>query len=323
MAAPQSGNLRAQALGLPTDERDLQAFLARRGLVVRDVARGAAPGTRRLAVGTVGAPRPTAVVSVPVEAAGSTGVDDEVRHVRELRRRLRPAMRDTVPSVLELIVIGENRAAVLSPAPGKGAEHGTDGRRARSRAVAVLAWLTMLWEDTAGPPAPVSLGRDAYDTLLARFARTQAAATTLGVLHRSRSALVGRHTPRTVSHGCLCPRHVRIGEGRVTEVDDWGVSRLGADPLCDLGGWVVATAGQRIEAVIDRDSRMGRSLHGLLAEGLRLQGLPASLWREVLVLSLAESAVAGLARDDAAPLDLLARVSRKLSGNHRQDGVMP
>ena len=112
-------------------------------------------------------------------------------------------------------------------------------RDARSRgpgsttahATAILEWLTALWEDTAGPDGPVDLGRDAVDGpdgdgLGDRPARHE----TLAMLDRSRSAVADFATARTSTHGCLCPRHVWISDGRVAGVDDWGLGDVPRRP---------------------------------------------------------------------------------------------
>jgi len=317
MSALRDSHLRPLELSPPvTGSGELHAFLAQYQLEVFDVSRGAGTGTRRLVVADPRTSMPTHVVAVAARAGGWAAVESEIRHLHELDHRLRPEMRATVPSVVRTVDVGGLPGAVLSAVPGTMQRAGSAQGTVRQHAAAVLAWLTMLWEDTAGPSGAVDLGREAYDDLLARFAGPRTAAATIGALHRSRSALAGAETARTVSHGCLCPDHVRISEGRVTGVDDWGMARFDQDPLRDLGGWVVSTAGPRIAAVLTGRSRTGRHLRDLMANGLGHWGLPGGLWRDVLVLALAEAAVAGLARDDTADLELLGMVSQELSRNH-------
>jgi len=297
-----------------TADLDLQGFLVREGLDVLGIVGGAAPGTRRLMVGDGKSQRTTNVVAVGSDASGWAAVESEMRHLRELDLRLRPSMRATVPAVVETIAVGADRGVVLSAVPcpdpsGTAKVQGTT----RERADALLEWLMMLWEDTAGPGGSVDLGREATETLLAMFAGSRAAAPTLGLLHRARSAVARADTASTSTHGCLCPRHVRISDGRVTGVDDWGLARFGHDPLRDLGSWVVASAGPRIGIVLTGRGRTGRTWRNLVADGLGYWDLSRALWRDVLLLCLAEDAVAGLARDDATALNLLTGLTRDVS----------
>jgi hypothetical protein len=58
-----------------------------------------------------------------------------------------------------------------------------------------------------------------------------------------------------------------------------------------------------------------------VADGLAYWGIPEALWRDVLLLCLAEAAVAGLARDDGTPLDLLTSLGRELFHTDQRRGV--
>lgn len=293
--------------------RSLQAFLAHGKLEVYDVRRGAGPGTRRLVVGETGSHQPTYVVSLATEARGGEFVDSEARHLRELGCRLRPRLLATLPAPLGSIEVGRSSGAVLSAVPGTRAEDARPPRNDLRHAGALLEWLTMLWEDTSARTAPVDVGARATQVLTDRFAGSRAAAPVLRRLEVAREALAGVTTPRTVSHGCLCPRHVRISSGTVVGVDDWGLARFDADPLSDLGGWVVASTGADLAAVLSGKGKAGRSSRDLLVRGLAHWRLPAARWRDVLLLCLAEAAVAGLARQDTSVFHLLTGLRQEIS----------
>jgi len=297
-----------------THAPDLQAFLRREHLVVLDIVRGAAPGSRRLLLGDAKDSRPTHVVAISSNDSGWASVDSELLLLGELGHRLRPAARDTVPAVVRTVKVGDDQGVVLTALPGMGSSPSREAPGSvGDRADAVLDWLFMLWQDTAGPDGPIDLGREACDVMLATFAESEGAAEMLRVVYRARSAVASASTPRTLTHGCLCPRHVRFGDGRVTGVDDWGLARFGQDPLRDVGTWVVASAGPRIGVVLTGGSRTGRTWQHMVAGALSYWGVPPRLWRAVIVLCLAEVAVAGLARDDITTLDLFTGLAREMS----------
>lgn len=301
--------------------RDLQQFLQRGNLEVFDVVRGAGPLTRRLVVGDAGTDRPTYVVGLAAETGGGDAVESESRHLRELARRLRPRLLATVPTPVGSIEVGRHVGAVFSAVPGTRVKSPRPRETDLRSPGAVLEWLTMLWEDTAGGTAPVEIGAAASDALTARFSRSLAAAPTLRTLESSRNALAGARTARTMSHGCLCPVHVHIRAGTVVGVDDWSLARFGADPLRDLGGWVVESAGSGLGSVMVARGKVARSLRDMLVRGLTYWGIPATRWRDVLVLCLAESAVSGLARNDASALQVLTGLSSEAIPDSRVDGV--
>ena len=148
----------------------MQAFLADRHVDVIDVARGAAPGTRRLVVGDKRTGRATHVVSVAVAPDAGARVEAEARHLEELRLLVRPALTMSLPSVVARVEVSGRPGLVLSAVPGVGPRGARSPAALMDEAIRVRAWLTMMWSDTAREPAPVDFGSQAYDVLLARFA---------------------------------------------------------------------------------------------------------------------------------------------------------
>jgi len=296
-----------------SEVRPLQAFLANRHVDVIDVARGAAPGTRRLVVGDKRTGRATHVVSVAVAPDAGARVEAEARHLEELRLLVRPALTMSLPSLVARVEVSGRPGLVMSAVPGVGPRGARSPAALMDEAIRVRAWLTMMWSDTAREPAPVDFGSQAYDVLLARFAGSRRAAVTLGALQRSRAALADRQIARVASHGCLCPRHVRVGDGGAVGADDWGRAALDADPLRDLGSWVVRAAGDGVEGVFAGRTGYARSLRDFVASGLAFWGISSRLWRDVIVLALAEAAVEGLEEQDATAMDRLSAVTHRLS----------
>lgn len=301
----------------------LQTFLSSGRLEIIDVARGAALGTRRLVVGKQQTSRPIYVVSAAISPDGEPQIEAEARHLVQLRHVVRPALRDTLPSIVGRVEVSDLSGVVLTAVPGLHTRSSGRPLPVVNETGPVLAWLTMLWSDTAGKTAPVEFGREAHDLLLDRFAGSRRAAAALGALDRSRTALADRETARTVSHGCLCPRHLRVRDGHTIGADDWGKASFGADPLRDIGTWVVRAAGPGIVGVFAGRTPYGRSLRDFVVAGLAYWGLSSRLWRDVLVVALAEEAVHRLEEKDGTALDLLNTISHGLSGRPTTERSRP
>jgi hypothetical protein len=301
--------------------RDLQGLLRDEGAEILDIRRGVAPGTRRLLVGRSGDHHPSHVVSVATVAESEAAVDRESRNLQEIRQIARPALLDTVPAVLEPIDSSGLAGLVLTAVPGlqvstpRPAHRGSGGD-----AVATLSWLQCLWQDTASVHTESTLGLAAGDDLVARYAGATDFAGTLGAVHRARSRLAAFVLPCTVGHGCLCPEHLFASDGVVTGVDDWSGSEIQADPLRDLGGWVVRSVGSALADVITLRNAVARTMRDFLMEGLRTWDIPTTRWRDLLLLTQAEIAVEGLRHGDSAAMDLLTKISRVLPRERNLNG---
>jgi len=255
------------------------------------------------------------VVPVAITAVGAPVVEAEARHLDELGRRVRPSVREALSSVVLRVAVGDLPGVVLTAVPGVATTGSPSPRGGAADAEAVLAWLSLLWADTSGSRAPVDVGREAYDLILARFAGSRRAAPALGALQHARAVLAENDVPRAVSHGCLCPQHLYVSEGRAVGVDDWGRARFDADPLRDLGSWVVRATGPDVGNVLGERTADGRAFRDFIAGGLDQLGLSPRLWRDVLVLALGEAAAEGLAGRDATALGLLTEVSQELDSS--------
>jgi hypothetical protein len=251
------------------------------------------------------------VVSLATTPEASDRVEAEALCVDDLHRRVRPALRETLPVVVGRVDVGGLPGVVFSAVPGLDPRTDRSRLKPAEQSGAVLAWLTALWSDTSGQTGLVDIGSEAHDSLLERYSKSPGAASALGALTRARAALAGQETPRTVSHGCLCPRHLLVADGGAVGVDDWGVASFGADPLRDIGTWVVRASGSGIGGVFAARSGPGRRLRDFVTGGLGYWGLPSRLWRDLLVLALAEAAVDGLAEQDSTAMELFATVSHR------------
>jgi len=299
--------------------RDLQGLLRDEHAEILDIRRGVAPGTRRLLVGRSGDHHPSHVVSVATVAESAAAVDRESRNLQEIRQIARPALRATVPTVIEPIDWSGLAGLAMTAVPGLHVSTPRPAHRSPGDAVATLDWLQCLWQDTASVHAASTLGLAAADDLVARYAGATDFAGTLGAVHRAQSRLAAFVLPRTVGHGCLCPEHVFASDGVVTGVDDWSGSEIQADPLRDLGGWVVRSVGSALADVITVRNAVARTMRDFLMEGLRTWDIPTTRWRDLLLLTQAEIAVEGLRHGDSAAMDLLTKISRVLPRERNPD----
>lgn len=291
---------------------DLQRFLTRNSLEVRDVRAGVVAGTRRLLLGSSSSGEPTRVVSMAGVADAVPAVEREARNLAALADQLPESVRETVGQVLDEVSADGRTAVVLTAVRGLSVKRGggADDRRA---AEAVLAWLRDLWSATAGAPAPVDLGKRALEELRARYAAVGGTPEMLETVQRSHGRLAEYSIPRVMTHGCLCARHAYTEGGVVVGVDDWTGS-ASSDPLLDLGSWVVRTRATELAEVLAGGARTatGRAQRDFVASGLEVWGIPAALWKDVLVLSRAELAVAALRDGDFGAMSALEQVTRKI-----------
>jgi hypothetical protein len=307
--------------------RDLSSFLARHGVEVLDVGGGASPRTRRLVLGHRGSPQPSHVVAVASGEESLGAIERESRHLGQLQAMLGPAALTTIPAVVERLDVSGQPALAMTAVPGLHVLSRSGAGIVRpvtvDQATAVLRWLEVLWQDTAGPDTEVTLGREAVDELVARYAGVTGVADTLGALHRARHRLAGLVVRGTMSHRCLCPDHVFVRHGVVTGVDDWGGSEVQSDPLRDLGGWLVRSVGPQLVDVMAARTTHFRALRDYVVDGLVTVGAPPVCWREVLLLTRTEIALDQLRAGDYGAVDSLARATRALPRDRARKGRRP
>jgi hypothetical protein len=302
------------------------SFLERTSLAVLDVIPGASADSRRLLVGSAS----TGVVSHAVAAGYGTtpaaAVDNEQRILTGLRVLLRPGLRRTVPRVVQRVELaaptpgpatGQVTGLVMAVARGRQPLGGTpQPNRTGSVLAAVDLWLGALWQDTAGTPAQVDLGAAATASVQTRYSGSTRLAPVLGPLRRARRNLAQFEVPRTLSHGCLCPRHIGFADRSVVGVDDWGLAEAAADPLRDLGRFAVEVAGRRLPEVVAGRTSYAVAMRGFVAAGLERNAVPRRLWRDVLVLSQVERAVQALDRGDLDGLAVLVATVHALPAKY-------
>ena len=186
----------------------------------------------------------------------------------------------------------------------------------------VARWLTDLHIATAQPPAPVELGHDVLQRLAERFAGVAAAARVRDRLAATADRFAEIRGPKTVVHGDFWMGNVLVEGGRVSGVVDWESADITGDPLRDVARFALSYA-----LYLDRGTRSGRRVRGhafaatewgagiryllfgtgwfpslarvFVVDAMERLGVDPALWRELLLLGVAEIA-AGADNDEWA-----------------------
>lgn len=264
---------------------NLSDVLAHEVAQVSDVRRAIRPHVRRLVLTDhTGTWRATAVVADT--AAASVGVEAERHLLGELRSHGADAVRAVLPRPLASAAYG-GRPVLLVSAPPPSAESAAVTRpRPREEAAAVLHWLRDWWEATGAGAGPSGFGCATTTALLV----AGVAPETLRAVDDAQARLRRLRVPQAAEHGCLCRDHVRFSSGDLAWVEDWGVGHLSGEPLRDLTGYALSMAGPDVAGAL-ASGELGGAIRHLLRGGLGCLHLPRRLWRDLLVLALAERVV--------------------------------
>ncbi|MGA9749299.1 MAG: hypothetical protein WBQ50_17735 [Nocardioides sp.] len=294
--------------------RVLEELLLQQRLVIVDVIAGAGPGTRRLFLGDGRNSGLRLAVSIAHAAGGDEAVAHEAKALTRLDEVLPERLAGSVPQIREW-VLGprESRALVVSAVPGLPSTSQPPRRTASTRQSldALLDWLGTLWDVTVGPPIGSELGRDPVDLALSRYRGAAKVRPAIGTLLRARGRLAQLEVVSAMTHGCLCAKHVFIGDGRVG-VDDWGLATSHGDPLRELGRYAVDMTDHRLPEVFESRTRFAAHVRRGVCSGMELLDAPTKLWRDVLLLAHFEVALTELGRGDASRLSLLHEAVRVL-----------
>lgn len=326
MTSPPPGRAAARSDGPTRPTHDLEplpTFLARRQLQVVDVVPAAVPAGRRLLVGRPERQRHVLSIAVADAGAASVVLDHEEAVLGGLRSRLDAEMVRTVPHVVQRVQASPTAVGLVVTAPQDKdpivpePRRPMRGRQRKEPAPVVLeavgTWLDKLWQQTVeGEPVPAAVGAAGARWLLDLYPPISRTAVGLDDLLRAQRAMGSQLVPRTVVHGCLCPRHVRMSHGRVVAVEDWGLGSLGSDPLIDLGGFAVRYAGNRLGDALAGRSAFGKAVRGFVSTGLDRVGVPTRMWRDLLMLAQLDRAYRAATRGDADPSLLISMLVRVL-----------
>jgi hypothetical protein len=322
----------------PRASPDLAALLERPGTVAVLLA-GSRDPNAKVTIALLDRFGPDLVLKVPTTPVAADAVRREGGLLVELRERRLGELAGTLPGPLGYLPVGGLPALVTTALPGTPMSvryhawrHTARPRTVRADFAAAGCWLARLHSATAGPAEPVTLLADALDACAGRFPEP-------GVALRRRldgvAARLARYTtPRTVVHGDYWFGNLLVDRDLVVGVIDWESGDLSGEPLRDVVRFAVSYA-----LYLDRHTRPGRPAsghQGLVARGwgaglayavagtgwfpdllrdylgcaLRRLGLPADLWRDLLLAGIADVAATAdhpeFARDH---LNLLVRLA--------------
>lgn len=286
-------------------------FLQERGLTILDVRRGAAPDSRRLILGASAGNTASLVVAVAHGPRENNAVDNEETVLRHAGQVLRPALRGSVPQVREHIEVYTTLdGLVLTAVPGLTvSSRRWTTQKTRDLVAAMPGWLVAVWDDSASGTAQVDLGAADVQAVLAQHQPIPRLEPAMDAIRRARVRIAQYEVPQTLTHGCLCPRHVTLAEGDIG-VDDWGIGSVAGDPLRDVGRFAVHVAGGRLPEVLAGKSAFAGEIRQLVSGVLGHTPVPPQLWREVVVLAQLELATEALERADPNGMHLLSRAVR-------------
>lgn len=301
----------------PYASRQFTRFLEKHGVAVLDVVRGAAPDTRRLLVGDPETGRVTYAVAVAHVTSEVNPIDNEQAVLAAPPgAALRAGILRTMPRVVERVdVFTTLNGLVVTGVPGLSAVgRKRPSLKSKELLSAMPAWLQAVWGDTSGETRRVDLGATALSAMLGGHERALKLEPALDAIRRARSRLAEYEVALTLTHGCLCPRHVMTEGGAVVGVDDWGLASTASSPLRDLGRFAVHVADARLPEVMAGKTSYAAAMRQFVCTVLDHTPVPRQLWREVLVLTQLELAMESLERADPNGMVLLSRAVRALSG---------
>ncbi|HEU4515259.1 MAG TPA: hypothetical protein VFR87_19275 [Nocardioidaceae bacterium] len=273
--------------------------------------RGAAPESRRLLLGRPGGTQVAWVVAVAHGPRENNAVDNEEQVLRHAHRVLRTGLRNSIPEVRERIeVYSSLDGLLLTAVPGLSVgERRRTAQRTRELLIAMPRWIGGVWTDSASGTARTDLGAADVRSVLEQHQPIPRLEPAMDAIRRARLRIAEHEVPQTLTHGCLCPRHVTHVEG-VVGVDDWGAGAIAGDPLRDVGRFAVGVAGGRLPEVLSGKSAFAGEIRQFLGAVLVHTPVPPQLWREVLVLAQLELAMESLERADPNGMHLLSRAVR-------------
>jgi hypothetical protein len=209
--------------------------------------------------------------------------------------------------------------------------HTARRRKVRADFAAAGAWLADLQSRTAGRVAPITLLDDSIKTIEGRFAGHPGLSLLRRRLGESAAALGAHSAPRTVVHGDYWYGNLLTEDGQVVGVVDWESGTLVGEPLRDVARFAVSYA-----LYLDRHVRPNRRVPGhrglragtwgaglayavqgkgwfpgvvrdYVGDALHRLGLPEELWRDVVLMGIADVAATADHPDFArGHVDLLA-----------------
>jgi hypothetical protein len=269
-----------------------------------------------------GADGPTLAVKTPTSDRAALGVGAEAAILRALPTVLPPDLLRTVPRLVGP-VDPVTSTMVTTTVHGTPMQVSYHRWRHVSRAASVArdfgsvqTWLTRLHDATAADPAPVTLAARLLPGFRARFATDPSIGVATAALLVADRRLAERRSVRTVVHGDFWHGNVLTARGSVVGVVDWEAGVLKGEPIRDVARFALAYAlyldrhtrsgkavrhhpwvragewGAGVRSVFAADGWFAGLVQDFVAGQLERLGIGGDLWREALVVGLAEAAVA-------------------------------
>jgi hypothetical protein len=192
--------------------------------------------------------------------------------------------------------------------------HTARRRRVRADFAAAGTWLAALQSRTAGRHAPITLLGESIDTIAERFVGHPGMTLLRRRLGASAEALAAHTVQRTAVHGDYWYGNLLTEKRTVVGVVDWESGSLVGEPLRDVARFAVSYS-----LYLDRHVRPNRRVPGhrhlradawgagiayavkgvgwypgvvrdYVGGALRRLGLPTELWRDVLLMGVADVA---------------------------------
>lgn len=285
---------------------------------------------------------PAFVVKVPTTRDAERVVRNEGHALDALSLLPLGPLASTLPRAVGFMSF-EGRAALVSTAVDgqpmtvkyHAWRHTARRRHVRDDFAAAGHWLGDLQSRTAKLPAPVTLVSESLSRIISRYPRHSSLRLVKRTLEGPAARLSHETTPRTVVHGDFWYGNIMIGQGdAVTGVVDWESCQISGEPLRDVARFATSYA-----LYLDRHTRAGKRVHGhrdvragefgagilrmmrgqswfsaiaqnYLTIALGRLGLPAYLWRDVIIGGIADvAATADHPEFSELHLELLARLA--------------
>jgi aminoglycoside phosphotransferase len=337
----QTTSFRPAGTGPKPAAGDLRALLSAPGsrTVLLDASRDPNSSVTVL-VTPAGGGEPRWAVKVATTPAAASVIAGEAEFLVRLAGRRLHRVGATVPRQVGVFDADGLLAVATSVVPGVPMQAGYHAFRHLARPTAVRAdftaaanWLAALHTDSSAEAAPIALLDGVAERIVARWPDDERAAVLAEKLGPLAARLESARTPRTVVHGDFWAGNLLLTGAAVTGVVDWASGELAGEPLRDVARFALSYSlyldrhtrpgrpvaghpglrasgwGAAIEYAITGPGWFGALVRSFVTAALARLGVPAELWREVLLAGLAEVAVTADHPDFAARhRDLLLRL---------------
>jgi len=269
-----------------------------------------------------GRDQPELAVKLATTPAAADVIDGEAKVLIALEQLSLRRVEATLPRLAGKFHADGLLAIATSIVPGTpmrtryhGFRHLRRPEAVREDFAAASAWLADLQLDSASEIRSISLLDGVPALMRARWPNDDQVTAVAEKLAPVAARLAGEGTQRTVVHGDFWAGNILLTRQAVTGVVDWSGGAVSGEPLADVARFALSYA-----LYLDRHTRPGRRVAGhpgLRADGwgtgiryaiagehwfgqavtefvtgaLRRLGVPAELWRDVLLAGVAEAAV--------------------------------